>query len=476
MRNLRRQLLVDVLVVSDLVLLSSALYGAVFAGQILVPVSLFARQTLQVHTILALAVLLLLWRTSFSVMGFYRSKRLAPAWSQIPVLLKGSVAATAILAVLASVFHVQSVTYIVLLRFFAATLCALIVSRISLRRALTFARRRGRNLRQVVVVGTNARAVEFADSVLSRPELGYRLAGFVDNEWVGPRPRQEPCAGLISNLPGFRQYLRSHVVDEVVIALPIKSFYEEEATLLHICREHGVIARVLTDLFNSPVSKLDDNEIGNAPVVTFSSVSLDGIRLGVKRILDIIGSGVLLILCSPIMMIALVLIKLDSEGPAIFTQERIGLNKRRFRIYKFRTMVANAHTFQSQLESRNEADGPVFKIRRDPRVTRVGRLLRKTSVDELPQLLNVLRGEMSLVGPRPLPVRDYTGFNHDWQRRRFSVRPGITCLWQVSGRSSISFDQWMQLDMEYIDSWSLWLDMKILARTIPAVVRGTGAA
>jgi len=156
-------------------------------------------------------------------------------------------------------------------------------------------------------------------------------------------------------------------------------------------------------------------------------------------------------------------------------QERIGLNKRRFKIFKFRTMVSNAEEQMAVLEKHNEAMGPVFKMKDDPRITRVGRLLRRSSIDELPQLLNVLIGDMSLVGPRPLPVRDYEGFNMDWQRRRFSVKPGITCLWQINGRSSISFDQWMLLDLQYMDEWSLWLDVKILARTLPAVLRREGA-
>jgi lipopolysaccharide/colanic/teichoic acid biosynthesis glycosyltransferase len=157
-------------------------------------------------------------------------------------------------------------------------------------------------------------------------------------------------------------------------------------------------------------------------------------------------------------------------------QERVGLNKRRFRIYKFRTMVPNAEKLMAKLEDRNEVSGPVFKIKNDPRITPIGRVLRRTSIDELPQLFNVLKGDRSLVGPRPLPVRDYEGFNEDWQRRRFSVKPGITCLWQVSGRSGISFDQWMLLDMQYMDEWSLWLDFKILAKTVPAVLKGSGAA
>jgi exopolysaccharide biosynthesis polyprenyl glycosylphosphotransferase len=195
-----------------------------------------------------------------------------------------------------------------------------------------------------------------------------------------------------------------------------------------------------------------------------------------KRALDIVISILMLVLLAPVFALVALAIKLTSPGPVFFFQERIGLNKRRFSVYKFRTMVPNAEKLMPRLVSRNEVSGPVFKMKNDPRVTSIGRLLRRSSIDELPQLLNVLKGEMSLVGPRPLPVRDYEGFNHDWQRRRFSVKPGITCLWQVNGRSNISFENWMLLDLQYMDEWSLWLDMKILAKTIPAVMRGLGAA
>jgi len=186
-------------------------------------------------------------------------------------------------------------------------------------------------------------------------------------------------------------------------------------------------------------------------------------------------SSIALILLSPILAAATLAIWMESSGPVFFLQERVGVNKRRFRMCKFRTMVPNAEKMLDQLAAQNEVSGPVFKIAKDPRITPVGRILRRTSIDELPQLLNVLKGNMSLVGPRPLPVRDYEGFNKDWQRRRFSVRPGITCLWQICGRSAIPFEQWMRLDLQYMDEWSLWLDLKILVRTIPAVLRGSGA-
>jgi lipopolysaccharide/colanic/teichoic acid biosynthesis glycosyltransferase len=183
-----------------------------------------------------------------------------------------------------------------------------------------------------------------------------------------------------------------------------------------------------------------------------------------------------LIVLSPLMLLAAIAVKLSSPGPIFFIHERMGLNKRKFKIYKFRTMVQDAEERRRQVEHLNEASGPVFKIRNDPRVTVLGKFLRKTSVDELPQLLNVLKGDMSLVGPRPLPLRDYQGFNEDWHRRRFSMPPGITCLWQVEGRSSIPFDRWMELDLQYVNEWSLWLDIKILLKTIPVVIKGSGAA
>jgi exopolysaccharide biosynthesis polyprenyl glycosylphosphotransferase len=195
----------------------------------------------------------------------------------------------------------------------------------------------------------------------------------------------------------------------------------------------------------------------------------------VKRTFDIALSSILLIILLPLFLLVSVLIKLDSRGPVFFIQERVGLNKRRFHLFKFRTMIQDAEHLRDQLAELNEVSGPVFKIKHDPRLTRVGKWLRKLSIDELPQLINVFIGEMSLVGPRPLPVVDYNGFNKDWYNRRFSVRPGITCIWQINGRNNISFDRWMELDMNYIDNWSLSLDLKIILKTIPAVVSCKGA-
>jgi exopolysaccharide biosynthesis polyprenyl glycosylphosphotransferase len=208
---------------------------------------------------------------------------------------------------------------------------------------------------------------------------------------------------------------------------------------------------------------------------TLHHSELDGWELAAKRALDLGLAGLLLVAFAPVFALAALLIRLDSPGPVFFAQERVGLNKRRFRMHKFRTMAPDAESRLAQLEHLNEADGPNFKLEHDPRVTRAGRFLRRSSIDELPQLWNVLRGEMSLVGPRPLPLRDVGGFEDDRHRRRFSVRPGLTGLWQVSGRNDLPFDTWMELDLQYIDAWSLGLDLQILARTIPAVLSGQGA-
>jgi exopolysaccharide biosynthesis polyprenyl glycosylphosphotransferase len=264
-------------------------------------------------------------------------------------------------------------------------------------------------------------------------------------------------------------------VDEVLIALPIHKYGPLVDTIVRHCEEQGIIVRVRTEMFNTGVARSYTDELEGVPVVTIQSGPQDSWQLIAKRLIDILGSAGLLLLLAPIFAIVTVLIRLDSAGPILFAQERVGLNKRRFRMLKFRTMLDGADQQQLVLEHLNEAEGPVFKIRNDPRITRVGRILRRFSIDELPQLFNVLKGDMSLVGPRPLPVRDVNRINVQWHKRRFSIKPGITCLWQVNGRSNIGFNDWVRMDLDYIDKWSLGLDLKILMKTIPVVLRGPGA-
>jgi exopolysaccharide biosynthesis polyprenyl glycosylphosphotransferase len=269
--------------------------------------------------------------------------------------------------------------------------------------------------------------------------------------------------------------IADEAVDEVLVALPMDKYGSLVENIVRHCEEQGIIVRVRTQMSSLHVARSYVDELQGVPVVTIQSGPPDSWQLAAKRLLDIVVSTGLLLALTPLLAAVILLIRLDSPGPIFFAQERVGFNKRRFRILKFRTMVDGSDHQQQMLEELNEAEGPVFKIKNDPRVTRVGRFLRRFSIDELPQLFNVLKGEMSLVGPRPLPIRDVKRIDVQWQKRRFSIKPGITCLWQVNGRSNIGFDEWVRLDLDYIDRWSLGLDMKILVKTIPVVFRGSGA-
>jgi exopolysaccharide biosynthesis polyprenyl glycosylphosphotransferase len=264
-------------------------------------------------------------------------------------------------------------------------------------------------------------------------------------------------------------------VDEVFITLPRDKYGHLVEMIVRLCEEQGIIVRMHAEMFKLRFARWQVDELNGEPIVTVHSGPLDGWQLIAKRLIDLCGTVMLLIAAAPILGLIALLIKVDSPGPVFFKQERVGRNKRRFQLFKFRTMVNGADKQQQMLEHLNEAAGPVFKIKDDPRITRIGKFLRCYSIDELPQLFNVLKGEMSLVGPRPLPVRDVARIDIRWHKRRLSVKPGVTCLWQVNGRSDVSFNDWVRMDLEYIDQWSLGLDMKILMKTIPVVLKGSGA-
>ena len=426
---------------------------------------------------LGVSVLLLApWHVVLTAAGHYRSRRFGTRTREAFDVLRAVALATVLAALGMRVFLVPRLDEAAILLFFSAASGVLLVSRVSVRVLLARVRARGRNLRYLLVVGTNARATRFADFVREQPQLGYRVLGFVDDEWPGLADFRARGERILSGLGDVRTVLRTQVVDEVVISVPLASLYAQASSIVAACEEQGVIIRVLANLFNLRVGRVVTDDLAGIPVTTVHTGAMRGWPIAIKRFLDVAIAAILLTLSLPLLLFVAAAIKLSSPGPVLFVQERIGLNKRRFRLYKFRTMVPGAELEQAGLRHLNEATGPVFKMRADPRVTSVGRVLRRTSIEELPQLFNVLTGDMSMVGPRPLPVRDYEGFDEDRHRRRFSVRPGLTCLWQVSGRHLIPFEGWMALDLHYIDHWSLWLDIKTMLRTIPAVIRGSGAS
>jgi exopolysaccharide biosynthesis polyprenyl glycosylphosphotransferase len=254
------------------------------------------------------------------------------------------------------------------------------------------------------------------------------------------------------------------------------TYFGQVEKVIAACELEGIEVWLMADFFKTQISQTIVDDFHGLPMLVFRSTPEASWQVLAKKVIDLAGAAALLLAFSPAMLVAAVAIRLSSPGPVLFRQQRCGLNGRPFTMLKFRSMVTDAEQRRHELEQLNEMSGPVFKVTADPRVTPVGRLLRKYSVDEFPQLLNVLRGEMSLVGPRPLPVNEVARFDDLAHRRRLSVKPGITCLWQVSGRSDLrDFREWVRLDLEYIDNWSLWLDIRILLRTVPVVLAGSGA-
>jgi len=422
-------------------------------------------------------MLMAAWYVIFNAFGLYRSRRLSSVGEEtMDVVKAASVGSMVVLGVDTLIIDIDLVTSPFLVAFWALSTAFTSLARIGLRLLLEYMRVRGRNLRNLVIVGTNRRALRFAELVENKPTLGYQIKGFVDEEWRGVETFRQTGRPLLARLGEFRTYLREHVVDEVVIALPVSSHYAHFSHILRACEEQGVLVHMLPDFFDVSHARMRLEFLEEQPVITMRTGAMEGWPVLVKRSVDVALSLALLAILAPLFAVVAVLIKLTSPGPVFFIQERVGLHKRPFKFVKFRTMVQDAEKQQASLERLNQVSGPVFKIWKDPRMTTFGSLLRRTSVDELPQLINVLMGDMSLVGPRPLPLRDFLAFDADWHRRRFSVRPGMTCLWQIGGRNSIPFEKWMEMDMQYIDQWSLWLDFKILAGTVPAVMSGKGAA
>lgn len=420
------------------------------------------------------ALFLLSWTIAFRAFGLSRPSPAAPLWRTLIQVTK----ACTVISVFALLFplttHSGAFSNRIVLYFLPAAILASLCGQLVAR---AFGGRLARSLsgrRDLIIVGSGPRAWASYERFRELDLGSTRVLGFVDSP-NGHLVSAAIHSQMLGGLEDLESILMKQPVDEVVIALPARSCYDQIQTTIQTCECAGVEARYPSDVFQLSLAKSRFEPHETAPMVSLKVVQ-DDYRLVVKRCIDIFGAIVGLVLFGPLMIAMAAAIRLTSPGPAFFSQERYGLHKRRFRMYKLRTMVLDAEKQQAELESSNEAQGPVFKIRNDPRITSIGRILRKTSLDEFPQFFNVLRGEMSLVGPRPLPNRDVAKFADAALMRRFSVKPGLTCLWQINGRCNSDFDRWIALDLKYIDTWSLALDVRILARTIPAVIRGTGAA
>ena len=363
----------------------------------------------------------------------------------------------------------QEVSRLFMVLYLALAVALIVTARTGVRLTARSARRRGYNGHVYAVVGAGPLAEQVVDRFRSNPQWGYNFAGHV----LVSGQAEAPTGPVLGRLEELESILAAHVLDEVVFAVP-RGLTAGTEDAIAACEELGVGVRICLDLVHSGPARMAVEDVGGVPTLSLTRTPNGAVSLALKRVFDVLVSGAALLVLSPVLAGVALAIRLDSPGPIFFRQRRVGQNGRTFDMLKFRSMFADAEQRLESLRAFNEMSGPVFKMSNDPRITRMGRFIRRTSIDELPQFWNVLRGEMSVVGPRP-PVPAEVKQYRRWQRRRLSVKPGITCTWQISGRNDIDFEQWMNLDLAYIDNWSLLSDVWIVAKTIPAVIKARGA-
>jgi len=418
-----------------------------------------ARVRLEVegHTVMSfaiytwiLAVILPTWAVLLPVFGVYAEPS-RPITQQIKQLLKAVGFAGLVMAAILLFIKRDQQSRIMVLLTLGINALFLVSYRIAIFR---FKKHGALDVRHVAVVGTGASAQDVARSIERHGEWGVKLIGIFAQSDVRP-------------------VLESGGVDELILVADRENLSDFTETFL-LCEELGVTTRVVLNFFPHSIARIELHELEGFPLLSFSTTPTNEALLFIRRIMDILLTLILAPFMLAVMAFGALLIKLTSPGPVLFKQERCGLNGRVFTMYKLRSMIDNAEQMRCELEPLNEMDGPVFKSSRDPRITPVGKIIRRFSIDEFPQIYNVLRGDMSLVGPRP-PLPQEVAKYERWQKRRLSMKPGITCLWQISGRNKVSFEDWMKLDLTYIDNWSLLLDLKILLKTVPVVLLGRGA-
>jgi len=346
-------------------------------------------------------------------------------------------------------------------------------ARVIVRTVLAWLRRHGKNTRNYLFLGRGRTLHKIAADIVKHPSYGIRLLGGLSFTGEELQPLI-PGVKSLGTTEHLQELVRKETIDEIVVCPADGVWTTEVKSVLRFCQATGINCRLAPDFLGIPMSRTVIAPIGHVPAYMVHAGFANDSWMVWKRLLDIFGSVCGILVTAPVMIVIAIAIKVSSPGKILFRQRRVGMNGREFTMLKFRSMYRDAEQRRAELLARNEQTGPVFKIKDDPRITGIGRLLRKYSLDELPQLFNVLHGDMSIVGPRPPLAHEVQQYDW-WQRRRLAVRPGLTCLWQVSGRNAIGFDRWMELDLQYIDGWSLGLDFKIIAKTVREVFRGSGA-
>ena len=425
--------------------------------------------------LVAVGPIVVLWSLLFFLSNAYRSRRTLGLADEVSLVARVSFFGTLLLTLVVFAARWTFLSRSFLFVFFFVNLFFLVTARVTVRLLARRVRMLGFNYRTVVLVGDTPRARSMARLVQEHPWWGLKLLGLIRERPADPgSPGSTNDIPVLGTLADFEVIVRDTHVDEVILAVDRGDLPKLEAVFL-LCEEMGIRTRLVLDFFPHVLARVELDEFQGTPLLTFSTTPDDPTALVLKRAVDVFLAVVLLLASVIPLAVAALFIKLTSSGPVLFRQTRCGLNGRPFTLLKLRTMVEGAEELLDDVAHLNEHEGPVFKAANDPRLTGVGRLIRRFSFDEFPQLWNVLRGEMSLVGPRP-PLPNEVARYERWQRRRLSMKPGVTGLWQVSGRSDIrNFEEWINLDLAYIDNWSLSLDAKILLRTIPTVLSGRGA-
>lgn len=426
-----------------------------------------------------LPLILLIWLTVGWANGLYTRALEARLLRVVPLLIKISVFSTLLLFAATFAMHYEHLSRTLLGIFAVFDLFGMIGLRVLTAKWNEPLHRGLGGYRHFLLVGDTPQAVAIAVSIEANEVRGVKLSGFA----VLPRD-SSPCPEIdqtrlrrkypVWTIDEIPKLLRAHVIDEVIFAVGKDDVDKLSDTFL-MCEEEGVRTRLLLSFFPHVISKVYLEHLSDMALLTFSTTPENQFLMFAKRIVDFAMAALMVVILSPVFLVLSLLIMLTDGGPVFFRQTRCGLGGRKFTLYKFRSMIVGADKLRANLESLNEKDGPIFKIKNDPRCTRVGQVMRKLSLDELPQLFNVLKGNMSFVGPRP-PIPEEVEKYAPWQRRRLRMQPGLTCLWALEGRSHLNFQRWMELDLEYIDHWSPGLDWKIILKTIPVVLLGRGAS
>ena len=408
----------------------------------------------------------------FTKQKAYSYQRFTSLQKEIILVAKTVLFAVAILFAVLFVLRFGYIPRSYMLIFGAVNFMALSLEKTILFYAADIVRRKGKIRKKILVVGTGTRAKNFIATIDKHLGWGLEIIGLMTGD---PAKAGLDLYGrkVLGSNQDIERILHEHPVDEVIICVSTKRF-DQIREILDVCEREGVQVRLNSDFFGQLAKKVRVDHIYGLPIISFITTPDDEWALSIKRLMDIFISGFLLIVLSPLFFIIALLVKTTSKGSILYQWNVVGLNKKPFRSWKFRTMIPSADQMKAELEGQNIMTGPVFKLADDPRVTKVGKFLRKYSLDELPQLWSVLKGDMSLVGPRPVFPQELNGYE-SWHRRKLCIKPGITCLWQISGRNKVSdFDDWVRMDFDYIDNWSLGLDIRILLKTIFAVLKGGG--